>query len=374
MSAETPIPEICRRVEQIRRELHGDRGKVRFAKQLGISPSTYNYYEIGRVPPAGILVKISDVGGVDLRWLLTGEQASAAKASIPADHPAIARIVKLLADHPDAAGPLTAFVNILAESLSWPVKTGSGQVGGVKKASAGKVGSSPDGDNRAKSAGSGRDMVIPVGGNYRNIDDSLSTSAENPHVGPAEPVSGSVERSKRDWIPILGRSAAGVPQFWSDADQAGGVTVLCDLVARYAGRRSGRVVPAVAGGEPGHAGQPAQIITMTDPSDDSIAEFVSAGVVKGRYPDAFAVRIDGDSMSPAIRHGDVVICSASATAADGSAAVVQLSGQIGVTCKVFRRAGDTVHLIPINEQYAPQSFPGGDVVWARRVLACVRPG
>ena len=54
-------------------------------------------------------------------------------------------------------------------------------------------------------------------------------------------------------------------------------------------------------------------------------------------------------------------------------AMVQLSGQIGVTCKVFRRAGDTVHLIPINEQYAPQSFGDETIVWARRVLARIRP-
>ncbi len=119
MSAETPIPEICRRVEQVRRELHGDRGKVRFAKQLGISPSTYNYYESSRIPPAEILVRISEAGGVDLRWLLTGAESSPA---VPAGHPAIGRIAKLLGDNPDAAGPLMAFVEILAESLSWPAK------------------------------------------------------------------------------------------------------------------------------------------------------------------------------------------------------------------------------------------------------------
>ena len=42
------------------------------------------------------------------------------------------------------------------------------------------------------------------------------------------------------------------------------------------------------------------------------------------------------------------------------------------SCFIVHR-GDTVHLIPINEQYAPQSFPNGDVVWARRVLARIRP-
>ncbi len=323
MSADSPIPEICRRVEHVRRELHGNRGKVRFAKQLGISPSTYNYYESSRIPPAEILVRIAEAGGVDLRWLLTGAESS---PSVPTNHPAIGRIAKLLGDHPDAAGPLMAFVDILAESLSWPAKPHA-----VKETQA---------------------DVVEV----------------------AEPTTDSGGQPEREWIPILGRSAAGVPQFWADADEADGVTVLADLVDRYTGRSCGRVIPAVAGDESGQSDLPAQIITMTDPGDKSPAEFVVAEGVKSKHPDAFAVRIDGDSMSPAIRHGDVVICSASAPAADGSAAVVQLAGQIGVTCKVFRRAGDTVHLIPINEQYAPQSFGAADVVWARRVLARIRPG
>ncbi len=276
-----------------------------------------------------------------MRWLLTGAELS---PSIPADHPAIGRIAKLLGDHPDASGPLMAFVDILAESLSWSAKP------------------CPD-EAQAEAV----ESIEATGESSR----AAQRSAASQSVGLFE---SSADHLERDWIPILGRSAAGVPQFWENSDDAAGVTVLSDLVERFAGRSGGRVIVAVATDESGKGDQSAQLITMTDPVDDSPAEFVVAGSIKHKHPDAFAVRIDGDSMSPAIRHGDVVICSASDSASDGSAAVVQLSGQIGVTCKVFRRAGDTVHLIPVNEQYAPQSFPTGDVVWARRVLARVRPG
>jgi SOS-response transcriptional repressor LexA len=51
---------------------------------------------------------------------------------------------------------------------------------------------------------------------------------------------------------------------------------------------------------------------------------------------------------------------------------VQLAGQIGVTCKLFRREGDTVHLVPINEQLSPQSFASDQLVWALRVFVRVR--
>ena len=110
------------------------------------------------------------------------------------------------------------------------------------------------------------------------------------------------------------------------------------------------------------------------PDAENVAEFVVAGSLKRRFSDAFAVRIDGDSMAPEIRHGDVVICSASGEAAEGRAALVQLDGQIGVTCKILRHQGDTVHLVPVSEQYPPQAFPAESVRWARRVLARVRPG
>ena len=68
-----PVPTICSRLEQLRTELFGDRGKSRMARQLGIRPSTYDRYERDRVPPADLLVKIANVGNVTLRWLITGE-------------------------------------------------------------------------------------------------------------------------------------------------------------------------------------------------------------------------------------------------------------------------------------------------------------
>jgi len=271
------------------------------------------------VPPADLLVRIADAGGVDLRWLLTGR---AHDPAVPAGHPAVGRIATLLADRPGAAAPLTAFVDLLAESLSWPAKpAAAGGPGGAAGAAAGAVADAHD--------------------------------------------------ARRDWIPILGRSAAGVPRFWADADDARGVTTLTDLIARHADAARD-VRPAVAADAEGRGDRVAQLITLRGPDDAGVAEFVAAADIKRAHGDAFAVRIDGDSMAPEILHGDVVVCSPSADAADGRAAVVQLEGQIGVTCKLFRRAGETVHLVPVNERYAPQSFPAEALVWALRVLARVR--
>ncbi|KPK79213.1 MAG: hypothetical protein AMJ81_13590 [Phycisphaerae bacterium SM23_33] len=162
-----------------------------------------------------------------------------------------------------------------------------------------------------------------------------------------------------------------MPRFWAEAADGRGVTVLTDLIRRYARRSGRRVQQAVASDASGRHGGAVQVVTLSTPDPDNVAEFLAAGVLKAEYPDAFAVRIDGDSMAPEIRHGDIVVCAPSAPAAEGRAAVVQLQGQIGVTCKICRRQGDTVHLVPVNEQYPPQSFPAEKVVWALRVLARV---
>lgn len=308
--AKTESPEICRRIAQVRLEVAGPRGKCAFASQLGLSPSTYSYYESKRVPPAQVLVRIADLGGVDLRWLLTGQAAGDPK--VPADHPVLQRAARMLAERQNAATPLAAFLDILAETLRFPEKP--------------------------------------------------------PAPAPARSETGSFQDTS--WIPVLGRSAAGVPQFWSAEDESAGLTTLNELIARHAGSGH-RAQAARASGEETDEFA-VQLIALTAP-DAEVSEFVAAAGLRACYPDAFAVRIDGDSMSPDIRHGDLVVLSPSAPAADGKPAVVQLKSQIGVTCKVFRREGQTVHLIPINEQFAPQTYPAEQVVWALRVLARVRP-
>ena len=314
--------EICARIVQIRVEISGPRGKAAFARKLGLSPTTYQRYEGGRVPPAGVLVKIADIAGVDLRWLLTGR--SGPGAAVLADHPAVQRAAALLDRCPDAAAPLAAFVDILRQSMAFPQTPAPGAAAGGAEAEA----------DRPAHAG-------------EHPDDCSS------------------------WIPILGRSAAGVPHFWDQDDDAAGVTTLGELISRHASDRRD-VRPAEARGDDPAEHRPVQLIALTGRESGEVVQFVAAVGIKARHADAFAVRIDGESMSPDIRHGDVVILSPSTGARDGHPAVVQLKRQIGVTCKLFRREGRTVHLVPINEQFRPQTFAATDLEWALGVLARVR--
>ncbi|MGC9453915.1 MAG: helix-turn-helix domain-containing protein [Phycisphaerae bacterium] len=314
--SKSPRHEICRRIASIRTELTGTRGKSAFARMLGLSPSTYDYYESNRVPPADVLVRIADTAGVDLRWLLTGQEA--ATTAVPADHPAVQRVAKLLAGHPDAARPLGSFLDILTETIS----------------------------------------TFPDAGGLAGARTAPQPRDAKPTEDPA--------RARREWIPVLGRSAAGVPQFWDLDEPTEGLTTLTDLIDRHVGavNRGVRAASAQAG-RPGRD-ENVRIIALSRPDEGEPAEFVVAANVKQEYPDAFAVRIDGESMAPDIRHGDVLLLSPSRPAVDGQAAVVQLAGQIGVTCKLFRRRGEQVHLVPVNEHFQPTAVPAAKVLWALR--------
>ena len=337
----TSPQEICRRIAEIRLRVFGPRGKASFAKAVGISSSTYNYYERDRVPPVDVLAKIASLSGVNLCWLLMGQDLH---PNLHFNHAAVANIAQLLTDHPEASGPLSAFVELLSTSFNW---------------------TEPSQDVPSSAA---------IAASLQSVLQGKTPSLAMPPVAaPAKAAPGAAAGgATEDWIPVLGRSAAGVTHFWDDADKAKGVTLLSDLVRRHARKASRQVSQAESETSLVGAAGPVQVITLRQPDEDNVAEFISAGVIKRRYNDAFALRIDGDSMSPEIRHGEIVICSPSAPAADAQAAVVQLAGQIGVTCKIFRRQGNEVHLMPINEQYPTAIFPAANVVWSARVLARVR--
>ena len=318
--SETSQKEISLRIAQVRMEVAGPRGKSRFAKLLDLSPSTYDYYESTRMPPADLLVRIAQVAKVDLNWLLTGKSGT---GGVPLDHPVLQRAAAMLAESPNAAAPLAAFVELLTASLNLPADE-------------------PIDD----------DLPAPM------PDEALAP----PELRPSDP--------RASWIPILGRSAAGLPQFWSDQDQSAGVTTLAELIQRNASNPLRRIRTATAATETDQA--VVEVITLNEPDGADVVAFIAAEGIKSMHADAFALRIDGDSMRPDIRHGDLVILSPSVHAVDGKAAVVQLNAQIGVTCKLFRRDGRTIHLVPINDELPPQTYPAADLVWAFRVLARVR--
>ena len=82
MKMQDPTPEssavasaICERLKQVRIQVCGSRGQSHFAALLQLSPSTYNYYEKGRIPPVDVLDRAARITNVPLLWLIRGEPA-----------------------------------------------------------------------------------------------------------------------------------------------------------------------------------------------------------------------------------------------------------------------------------------------------------
>lgn len=323
---EFPQKPICQRIKEIRRKLTGQRGKSIFAKQLGLSPSTYDYYEHSRVPPAEILVQMAELADVDLRWLITGEESHAQSSGVT--HPAARKAQSLITRNPALADPISAFLDVMEQTANLR----------MFDPPHGEEQSSADADARARQP-------------------APESQAGNPSL-----------------IPILGRSAAGVSHFWADPQEAHEVTSLADRAERYRASAQTDTVTTIAHLPEVDDSGVVELVTLREPlEDDGPVEFLAAAPLKHRYPDAFALRIDGESMSPEIRHGDIVVLSPDCPAEPGRPAVVQLAGAIGVTCKLYRPAEDRIHLVPLNETFPPTTVEPRAVQWALRVVAHIRP-
>ncbi len=75
--------QICDRLKRVRMQVCGRRGQSKFAFLMGLSPSTYNYYEKGRVPPIEVVDLASKISGAPLLWLLRGEPENFDVSSLP---------------------------------------------------------------------------------------------------------------------------------------------------------------------------------------------------------------------------------------------------------------------------------------------------
>ena len=309
------VNAIIGRIRSLREQYAGERGKSKFARALGISASTYSYYENDRLPPINILLKICEVTGGDLEWLLTG-RSTEKRFTSGANRGFLQKLDELLTNNPELAEPVLAFVELLCEKK------------GIEK-------------------------------------------QFYPQVLPTKP-------EQPAWIPVLGRTAAGIVHFWDETflpEPKQAVTELEELVKKHIGK-------AIIGSIDGKVSvdlqaralvdslkrQKVNLIQVSGQENEQIVEFVQCEEVHKLFPDSFALQIDGDSMSPRINDGDIVILSPSVPAAQGQIGVARVSNQIGVTCKLIRTTESSVHFIPINEKYKTKVVPKKDLLWALAVL------
>ncbi len=313
---------IIERIKLVRERFAGKRGKSKFAHSIGISPSTYNYYENNRIPPIEIMLKICDLTGTDLEWLLKGKKAdNSLKTSVnnqkePYNYTLMRKIDAILASSPELTEPISAFIDILSQK--------------------------------------------------KGIEKNLSQSPK------------ALKKDRPDWIPVIGRTAAGLVHFWQEQiipESKQAVTELDELVKKYTGKK----IIGFADGTisvdlqaeaviDGLKKSEANLVQISSIKSDDIVEFIQCEQIHQLFNDSFALRVDGDSMSPRVNDGDIIILSPSVHAAQGQIGVVHVKNQIGVTCKLIRMTDENVHLIPINEKYETKIVNKSDLLWALAVL------
>jgi repressor LexA len=101
---------------------------------------------------------------------------------------------------------------------------------------------------------------------------------------------------------------------------------------------------------------------------DYTDDFVTVDDVKD--PRAFALKVKGNSMSPRIEDGDVVVVSPSAEVRNGDIAVARVDGED--TLKRVKFEGSYVHLIPLNPEFEPVTVKKKDVNFVWKVVKVIK--
>jgi len=306
---------LIERVILLRKQFSGSRGKSKFARALGISASTYSYYEDNRVPPVEILIKLCEATGADLEWLLTGKSTEK-KFAIGPNTELLQKLNDLFTNNPELTEAVLAFIELLCEK--------------------------------------------------KGIEQEFY-----PKTPPTKP-------ERPGWIPVLGRTAAGIVHFWDQTflpEPKQAITELDELVKKHIGKTILGSVDCTVSLDlqaqhliENIRDKKVNLIKVGGLEQEQITEFVQCEDIHKLFPDSFALQIDGNSMSPRINDSDIVILSPSVSAAQGQIVIARVANQIGVTCKLIRTTENEVHLIPINERYETKVVAKKDLLWALAVL------
>ncbi|MFY9289354.1 MAG: helix-turn-helix transcriptional regulator [Methylorubrum rhodinum] len=83
---------------------------------------------------------------------------------------------------------------------------------------------------------------------------------------------------------------------------------------------------------------------------------------------AFALEVQGDSMRPLYRDGDVLIVSPTASVRKGDRVVARLANGEVLAKELRRRTARTVELISLNPEHADRTVPLAEIAWMARVM------
>jgi SOS-response transcriptional repressor LexA len=169
-----------------------------------------------------------------------------------------------------------------------------------------------DGARKRSGDGSTKDKKAPV--ESINLDDAYLSGVLQELV---EKSAGNVEQVRTNAVPVINRVAAGYPKDFTDLAYPRGV------------------------------------------ADDYV------GCPEVHDPSAFAARVQGDSMMPKFREGDIVIFSPAAAPRNGNDCFIRFAAGGTTFKRVFfetdEKGTSVIRLQPRNEKYRPQVVPAEEI-------------
>jgi repressor LexA len=109
-----------------------------------------------------------------------------------------------------------------------------------------------------------------------------------------------------------------------------------------------------------------KVATMFHP--DYVDDYVTVDDVKD--PQAFALKVKGNSMSPRIEDGDIVVVSPRQEVQSGDICVVRVNDED--TLKKVKVEGNYLHLIPLNPGFDPVTVKRRDVNFVWKVVKVIK--
>jgi repressor LexA len=109
-----------------------------------------------------------------------------------------------------------------------------------------------------------------------------------------------------------------------------------------------------------------KVATLFHP--DYVDDYVTVDDVKD--PQAFALKVKGNSMAPRIEDGDVVIVSPVQEARNGDICVIRVNGED--TLKKVKLEGNYIHLIPLNPEFEPVTVKRKEVNFVWKVVKLIK--
>ena len=307
-----PERALVARIKELRRRQFGPRGKAEFARRLGVPLEEYERYERGTVPPGDVLVRMCELTGEDLQWLLTGVAARGTvviSGTRSRHQKLLTKLAQLLDEQPERAGPVEAFVDLL--------------IGGEQVL-----------------AESGRQLPLPP---------------------------------TRDLIPIF---AAGELPLTLPETGTGGLNdsfppVLLPETAQLTERKRARLAEP-AGEYNQDDFRNVEMVTHTA-EDGQVRQFVHSPEIARCVPGLFGVRLEDDTMTPMFQAGDAVLSTLGSAPQVGHPVLCRLNDDPVCRCRIWLdQDEESVHLGRLSDGEL-EHVVRKNVCWSLEVLYRLTP-